>query len=198
MSLPVIETRRLHIARLGATDPDSLREYLIDNQAYHAPWEPLRDPKYFSRVDINARIRRDRADPASRRFVLSEFTGEVVGLVDLTDIRGAPFYAANLTFSVAAAFQGIGLIHEAVSALLPYAFDELALNRITAWYATANHRAARLLSQLGFEIEGLAEQSMCIAGTWEDHVTTALLRQRWTARAGLMPANDDRPRPHFF
>ena len=40
----------------------------------------------------------------------------------------------------------------------------------------ALERSGRLLERLGFEREGYARRYLCIAGAWEDHVLTALVR----------------------
>jgi ribosomal-protein-alanine N-acetyltransferase len=44
-----------------------------------------------------------------------------------------------------------------------------------ATYMTTNQRSAVLLERLGFEKEGYAKSYLNIAGTWEDHVLTALV-----------------------
>lgn len=62
--------------------------------------------------------------------------------------------------------------------VINYAFNELGLNRVMANYMPRNTRSERLLSNLGFNREGIAERYLCINGVWEDHVLTALLNPK--------------------
>ena len=42
-----------------------------------------------------------------------------------------------------------------------------------------NERSARLLRELGFVAEGSARDSLLLAGSWQDHVLTALVNEHW-------------------
>ena len=46
-------------------------------------------------------------------------------------------------------------------------------------FVPRNVRSALLLSGLGFTIEGFAKDYLCIAGRWEDHLLTSVLRKDW-------------------
>lgn len=67
---------------------------------------------------------------------------------------------------------------EAVEAVVTYAFEVLTLNRVSANYMPGNVRSARLLSRLGFEVEGLARRLVAIDGVWQDHVLTSKLNRQ--------------------
>jgi ribosomal-protein-alanine N-acetyltransferase len=66
---------------------------------------------------------------------------------------------------------------EALSALLPFAFDRLGLHRIEAACLPRNGPSRGLLEKLGFREEGYAREYLRIDGTWQDHVLYGLLRQ---------------------
>ena len=67
-------------------------------------------------------------------------------------------------------------MQEVLRAGIDWAFDELGLHRVMANYLPRNERSARLLTLLGFEREGYAKRYLNIAGVWEDHILTALVR----------------------
>lgn len=85
--------------------------------------------------------------------------------------------ACNLGYSIDGEYQGEGLMFEALSGLLPLMFSKFGLHRVMANYMPRNKRSAKLLARLGFEKEGFAKEYLKIAGVWEDHVLTSLIKQ---------------------
>jgi ribosomal-protein-alanine N-acetyltransferase len=65
---------------------------------------------------------------------------------------------------------------QAVSLVLDYAFDDLRLHRVEATCLVRNEPSSKLLLKLGFTEEGVARQSLCIDGRWQDHRTFAILQ----------------------
>ncbi|MBX5533122.1 GNAT family N-acetyltransferase [Pseudomonas aeruginosa] len=154
---------------LRALQPDDFvrtSRYENANREHLAPWEPLRDPGYFS-VD-NARAR-------TLLQVASMDDGEVLGRCSYTNIVRGVFQACHLGFSLAAAAQGRGLMARALRVANRYCFEQLGLHRIMASHLPRNARSERLLESLGFEREGYARAYLKIAGVWEDHVLRALV-----------------------
>ena len=47
-----------------------------------------------------------------------------------------------------------GIMTEALTAVLPFGFEKMALNRIEALVITGNEASYRLLARLGFQQEG--------------------------------------------
>jgi len=54
-------------------------------------------------------------------------------------------------------------------------FNHFNIHRVMATYMVTNDRSQALLERLGFEKEGYAKSYLNIAGTWEDHILTALV-----------------------
>ncbi len=59
-----------------------------------------------------------------------------------------------------------------------YMFNQFNMHRVVATYTVTNQRSAALLERLGFEKEGYAKSYLNIAGTWEDHILTALINPK--------------------
>ena len=62
---------------------------------------------------------------------------------------------------------------------IQYMFEKQKIHRIMANYMPSNEKSARLLSKLGFTIEGCAKDYLLVNGKWEDHKLTSLVNQQW-------------------
>ncbi len=70
--------------------------------------------------------------------------------------------------------QGQGYMTEALREVVRFSFQDFGLHRLMAGYMPRNLGSGRVLEKLGFEKEGQAKDFLFIAGTWEDHILTAL------------------------
>ena len=98
---------------------------------------------------------------------------EVVGTCNFTQIAKGPWRACVLGYQIARRHEGRGLMREALSATIDYAFRDMRLHRVMANYRPENARSARLLERLGFVREGFARDYLFIDGAWRDHVLTS-------------------------
>jgi len=153
--------------------------YYSENKAHLSPWEPLRDEVYFSEKEVGKRL-----DSALDSFnsgqslqlaALDKSHSEIIGLCNFTNIVRGPFQACFLGYSIAASYEGKGMMLEILKPSIDYLFRETGLHRIMANYIPGNVRSGRTLENLGFEIEGLAKSYLKINGKWEDHILTSLI-----------------------
>jgi ribosomal-protein-alanine N-acetyltransferase len=177
---PRLHTERTCIRLAEAADAAELLRYRVANRAHLSPWEPLREEAYCtlehcaqSIADGRELARLDRGYPL---LVFDRDEREILATFTLANVVRGAFQACHLGYGLAAHAQGQGLMHEALQAGLAWAFGELDLHRVMANYLPRNERSARLLARLGFEREGYAQRYLRIAGVWEDHVLTALIR----------------------
>jgi ribosomal-protein-alanine N-acetyltransferase len=101
----------------------------------------------------------------------------LVGGVTLTNVRRGVTQTATLGYWLGAPYTGRGLAHDALQALIPFAFDVLRLHRIEAAVMPLNTPSLRVLERLGFTREGIARRYLKIAGDWQDHFNYALLAE---------------------
>lgn len=73
-------------------------------------------------------------------------------------------------------------MRESIEVAIEYMFTREGLHRIMANYTPSNIRSARLVERLGFAKEGYAEKYFSIDGKWQDHILTALIKERWERR----------------
>ena len=97
----------------------------------------------------------------------------VIGSIGFSQIYRGPFCNATLGYQIDAAFEGRGLMAEALRSAIDYMFITQGLHRISANYRPENARSGKLLARLGFRIEGYAERYLFIDGQWRDHILTA-------------------------
>jgi ribosomal-protein-alanine N-acetyltransferase len=174
----VIETARLFVVGLTPAHAQAQRDYYDRNREHLAPWEPLRDPAFYT-LDYQqssiAGAMEDVTDGRSCPFLafMRDDPERIVASVNLSNIIRGVFSAAILGYGVDAAAQGRGIGTEAVGAVVNHAFTELRLHRVMANYNPLNERSARLLEKLGFEREGYARNYLFLNGAWRDHVLTA-------------------------
>jgi [ribosomal protein S5]-alanine N-acetyltransferase len=177
---PMLSTARTCMRFPEERDAPELLRYRVDNQAHFAPWEPLREPVYFtldhcttSIVEGRDSARLDRGYPL---VVFDRDERVLLATVNFANIVRGAFQACHLGYGVAAHMQGQGLMREVLRAGVDWAFEELDLHRVMANYLPRNERSAKLLERLGFAREGYAKRYLKIAGVWEDHILTALVR----------------------
>jgi [ribosomal protein S5]-alanine N-acetyltransferase len=178
--LPNLQTPRAIVRMADVADAPMLLRYRAENRQHFAPWEPLREPVYYTLehgvqtiLDANKLAQHDRG------YLLMAFDRDessIVATVNFANIVRGAFQACHLGYGVAARMQGSGLMHDVLGASIAWAFGELSLHRVMANYLPRNERSAALLARLGFEKEGYAKRYLQIAGVWEDHVLTALTR----------------------
>jgi [ribosomal protein S5]-alanine N-acetyltransferase len=192
--LPSLVTERLAITLLQPAAAEPAAAYAAANRAYVAPWSPRRGDDYYSHdfwaVHAEQSLEEWRSG-RSARFVLSLASDPacVIGECNLTEIARGYFESCYLGFSLHHRHTGRGLMTEALSALLAFAFQEMRLHRVSANYLPDNLRSERLLRRLGFRKEGLAPAYLFINGAWRDHVLTSLANPD----PGFLPALAGRP-----
>ena len=86
---------------------------------------------------------------------------------------------AEIGYALGRPYWGFGYMHEALTALLTYAFEHLALNRLEADIDPRNTSSARSLERLGFCKEGHLRQRWIVNGEISDTWFYGLLRRDW-------------------
>lgn len=183
--LPRIETKRLVLRVPTPEDDAAMVRFVSENRAHFAPWDPVRDEAYFTvehwRAELQGVVETARAGTAIKLVLVPRAAerGPIIGHCTLSGIVRGPFQAAYLGYGLDAGAVGKGLMEEALRAAIAYCFDELDLHRIMANYMPTNVRSGRLLRKLGFVVEGYARDYLRLAGSWQDHILTALTNEQW-------------------
>ncbi len=174
MALPKTGARHgLRIRVRPATSADQ-REFVRSaraSQPLHSPWTvapatPLAYRTYLDRM----------AQPGNvALLVCRRDGGEIVGVVNLTNIVLGAFRSAYLGYYVFSGHEGQGLMREGLDAVVRHAFRVLKLHRLEANIQPDNVRSLGLVKACGFQQEGHSPRYLKIRGRWRDHERWAIL-----------------------
>ena len=157
-------------------------EFLQRVKASHKLHRPWLTPPHTSELfrDLLSRARKPSQESY---FVCLIETGELVGVINLNEIVRGLFQSAYLGYYAFEPFAGEGYMTEGVTLVLDRAFGPLGLNRLEANVQPRNKRSSRLVSRLGFRLEGFSPRYLKIGGRWRDHERWAVLADEWHERS---------------
>jgi [ribosomal protein S5]-alanine N-acetyltransferase len=148
-----------------------MNDAYLRNRKYLTPWEPERSEDFFTVAGQNKTIESRLASYAAGSEVPWVILDgdRIIGAITLTGIVLGPFCSANVGYWVDHEYSGRGIGSAALTHVLGYAKNKMALHRIQA--ATLLHNAAsqKILQRAGFERIGMAPAYLKIAGAWQDH-----------------------------
>lgn len=177
----ILTTERLILRKPQPSDEAALF-------AMHADPEVMR---YFSEPpwDDAGRAARQIAEDSAAfeneeffRFAIElQETGEYLGSCTLFSVHRQN-RRAEIGYALARPHWGRGYMHEALSALIEYAFVERDLNRLEADIDPLNAGSASALERQGFNREGFLPERWIVGGHVSDSALYGLLRREWEAR----------------
>jgi aminoglycoside 6'-N-acetyltransferase len=178
-----LSSPRLTVRRFHAGDAEPLAEYRSDPQvARFQGWEI---PYSFDRATRLIRsLQGTSPGTPGEGFqfaVALTATGSLIGDCYLHPTQHDPS-EAELGFTFARAYQGVGYASEAVRCVLDYAFSQLALRRVTAITDVQNVSAQRLLLRLGFRLEGPFVDAAVSEAQPGTEFIYALVQEDWKKR----------------
>jgi ribosomal-protein-alanine N-acetyltransferase len=173
-----IRTARLELRPLREADVAALFEIHSDATAMRY-WDA---PMWKSDERGRAMVARDVALTTMdylRLGIALAASGTLLGTCALWKID-TQSRRAEIGYILGCRNWGRGYMHEALGALLQYAFTELNLNRIEADTDPRNVRSTRLLERLGFSKEGLFRERCIVEGEVSDAAMYGLLSREWS------------------
>lgn len=187
-TLPFLCSERLVLRMPDSRESEAVADYYRRNRLHVANSQAIMpDSFYTARHWAETLSKYQQAfedDQAINMFVFlrqqgDEFDDRVIGSVNFTSIirRAAQF--CYLGYSLEESMQGQGYMTEAVGRGIEFAFREMNVHRIMANYVPHNLKSARVLSRLGFVVEGYARDYLFLNGKWQDHVMTSLTNRNW-------------------
>jgi aminoglycoside 6'-N-acetyltransferase len=91
---------------------------------------------------------------------------------------------ADIGFTLAVEHQGVGYGTEAVRRVLDHLLVERGLHKVSAECDARNLASARLLTRVGFHLEGRLRSHTWIKGEWTDDLWFGLLADEWPPSSG--------------
>jgi len=131
-----------------------------------APWTP---------TAYRAYLRRLRAPTHIGYLVCLRGSGELVGVVNISEIVRGAFQSGYLGYYAFTPFERRGLMAEGLALAIDEAFHVLGLHRLEANVQPGNTASSGLVRRLGFRREGYSPRYLKIRGRWCDHERWAIL-----------------------
>lgn len=178
-----ISTARLLLRPLRESDADAVLAIRSDPEVmrYHSsgPWTSLEPARALIARDVAA-----MACGESLRLGLTVIEdgadAALIGSCCLFHLDHAN-RRAEMGYELHRSAWGRGYMHEALQALLAFAFSNMGLNRIEADIHPDNLASARTAERLGFLREGLLRERWIVEGDVSDTAMYGLLRRDWLA-----------------
>jgi [ribosomal protein S5]-alanine N-acetyltransferase len=180
----MLQTERLIVRLAERGDCGAIIDFYGSNREHLQPYGPLWPEDFLTKAfwhkQTDRHLEEFYTDQSARLFIFPVREPKVViGNVSLGAIvRGAAQFC-YLGYSIAKENEGQGLASEAAKSVIDYGFTSLNLHRIMANYIPTNERSGRLLTRLGFTIEGYARNYLNLNGQWCDHVMTSITNPNW-------------------
>jgi ribosomal-protein-alanine N-acetyltransferase len=176
-----LQTTRLRLRPVDAGDADALF-------ALHADPETMRfwsSPPWTDQAKATRTIEDDQdalRAGTSIRFVITEPGSDVlIGCCSLHHIQRDQRFC-EVGYILRRSHWGRGLMHEAMTAVVDFAFEGLALLRLEADIDPRNEASARTVVRLGFTLEALMRERWLVDGVVSDSAIYGLLREQWQGR----------------
>jgi ribosomal-protein-alanine N-acetyltransferase len=174
------------------TDRSDLEELLalrLANRDHTGPWEPARDPSFYTRsgqaLELDLDAQAWAAGTAFAFAVLDLGAAErLIGRVALANVVRGAWQNATLGYWIDVDSGGRGHATRAVRLVLAFAFEDVRLHRVQPAIIPRNVRSQRVAEKAGFRHEGRAARYLNINGVWEDHDIWAMTAEEWSGLSG--------------
>ena len=183
-SLPTLTTPRLTLRLISDEDVDAMFE-VFSNAEVMRYWStpPIEDRE--AAVALVDEIHESFAHQVMMKWGVARLADN--RLIGTTTLYNLDFTnrRAELGYALGRLHWGQGYMHEALQALLSYAFETLDLRRLEADVDPRNELSIKSLERLGFQREGFLRERWEVGGEIQDALFYGLLRADWK-RNGVM------------
>ena len=178
---PRLTTERLVLREVAVHDVEAVFAMESDPVAMRY-WSrpPMRDLE-----EARASVERARGYFAARaglRWSIARSADDwMIGHVSVFDFH-EPSDRAEIGYGLARPHWGQGFMHEALTAVIDFAFGPLGLRRLEADTHPRNQASIRALERLGFTREGLLRERWQVGEEISDTLLLGLLAREWRSR----------------
>ena len=178
---PVLQTERLQLRETEARDVEGVFAMESDPVAMRYWNTPPMTEIEQARMSVE-RVRTYFPNHVGIRWSIVRRADEVfLGHVSLFDFREQSA-VAEIGYGLARPYWGQGYMHEALTAVIDYAFGPVGARRLEADTDPRNAASLRALERLGFQREGLLRERWQVGEEISDSVLLGLLAREWGQR----------------
>ena len=177
-NLPRIDADRVRLRWMSEEDIDALYT-IFSNGEVMRYWSSPPIPDKAAAAAILKAVHDGFRNRTQLKWGLARRTDDLlIGTVTLSNLS-FDNRRAEMGYALGRAHWGNGFMHEALQALLGYAFGVLDLHRLEADVDPRNGPSIRTLERLGFQREGYLRERWQVDGEIQDALFYGLLRPEW-------------------
>lgn len=180
-NLPTLETERLLLRKMTLDDAPDMFEYASDREvtrytSWHAHMS-LNDTLDF----IKATLQKYESGKVSSWGIIYKENNKFIGACGF--LSWVPqIYRAEIGYVLSNKYWNMGIMTEAMKAVISFGFEKMELNRIEAVCKPENAASERLLQKLGMSFEGIPREYVLLKGSYHDIKMYSLLKKEFSAR----------------
>ncbi len=178
---PVLTTERLSLRQMQPADADALFAIKSNfevtkhygQEAHHSVDDSL---AWIEKLWVSYTQREDLA-----WGVILKGEDTLIGVITLWNLDPG-YQHGEIGYELNRAYEKRGIMTEALSAMITFAFSELGLHRIEATPFADNPPSQALLARLGFRQEGRLRERYFFRNHYKDQLYYGLLKAEWEAK----------------
>lgn len=173
---PVLYTRRLVLRQVRPSDASALFTIFSDPAVTRYYDQPT-FTEFAQAEALAARMQQRFAEKRTVRWAITwRDEDRLIGTCGYADWK-RHFRCAAIGYELASSVWRQGIMTEVLTAVLPFGFTHMQLNRIEAYVMTGNTASMRLLEKLDFQEEGILREYGYWQNAYHDLHLFALLKR---------------------
>lgn len=172
---PNLDTERLLLRKLSFKDAGAIYKYGSDPEVTRFMlWETHRsinDTYNF----IEFILEQYNMDTAAEWVITLKNSGEVVGTIGLNSL--SRHFCCELGYTLSKDYWGQGIMPEAASKVLQFAFEDMKVNRVESMHFVGNEKSGRVMQKIGMKYEGCLRKKIFAKGKYHDCAIYSKLAQ---------------------
>ncbi len=174
-----LETRRLILRQFQNGDAaDMFKNWASDPDVTEFLTWPVHADVQVTETVVRSWIER-YSDPSFYNWAMElKDGGEIIGNISVVKLD-EKIEAAEIGYCMGKAWWGQALMPEALTAVIAYLFDEVDLNRVTAYHDTNNPKSGSVMRKAGMKQEGVLRAAGIKQGIYYDKAVYSILRSEW-------------------
>jgi ribosomal-protein-alanine N-acetyltransferase len=171
---PILETSRLRLRKIGLQDQEAFFELRSSKTVMKYIDRPLARSRQDAIQLIEMMVELIDTNQGLTWTISLPEDPKMIGTVHLWKISREN-YRAEIGYLLHPAFQGQGLMHETLKAVIHYGFADLKLHSLEANVNPDNLASVRLLEKCGFVREGYFKENYFYDGKFLDSAIYSIL-----------------------